>query len=143
ALSYSRHYSPHPAFITPFLFNDTATTEIYTLSLHDALPILRQTALETAADTRDARRVERHALLFGHPHRDRGKFGQEGGTAQRATTDAIPPQLFGLITGTDLAHLNADLQHASEVPDQATEIDPVCGGEIKDGLLTIKSKIHT
>src|SRR3712207_7142071 len=24
-----------------FLFNDTATTEIYTLSLHDALPILR------------------------------------------------------------------------------------------------------
>src|SRR3989339_284418 len=26
-------------FITFFFFNDTATTEIYTLSLHDALPI--------------------------------------------------------------------------------------------------------
>src|SRR5437762_11274820 len=25
-----------------FFFNDTATTEIYTLSLHDALPIFRQ-----------------------------------------------------------------------------------------------------
>src|SRR3712207_8843210 len=25
-----------------FFFNDTATTEIYTLSLHDALPILRE-----------------------------------------------------------------------------------------------------
>src|SRR2546430_10254757 len=25
-----------------FFFNDTATTEIYTLSLHDALPIYRQ-----------------------------------------------------------------------------------------------------
>src|SRR5258705_4038639 len=25
-----------------FFFNDTATTEIYTLSLHDALPILRK-----------------------------------------------------------------------------------------------------
>src|SRR2546425_7857208 len=25
--------------MTPFFFNDTATTEIYTLSLHDALPI--------------------------------------------------------------------------------------------------------
>ena len=24
-----------------FFFNDTATTEIYTLSLHDALPILK------------------------------------------------------------------------------------------------------
>src|SRR2546427_11580345 len=28
-----------------FFFNDTATTEIYTLSLHDALPILRQQVL--------------------------------------------------------------------------------------------------
>src|SRR3712207_6957506 len=27
-----------------FFFNDTATTEIYTLSLHDALPIFRQEA---------------------------------------------------------------------------------------------------
>src|SRR2546430_12492134 len=29
-------FSGHPFF---FFFNDTATTEIYTLSLHDALPI--------------------------------------------------------------------------------------------------------
>src|SRR2546429_6207445 len=29
-----------------FFFNDTATTEIYTLSLHDALPILGQSALD-------------------------------------------------------------------------------------------------
>src|SRR2546425_10342725 len=28
-----------------FFFNDTATTEIYTLSLHDALPIYRQSRL--------------------------------------------------------------------------------------------------
>src|SRR2546430_5090899 len=31
--------SPLPLFF--FFFNDTATTEIYTLSLHDALPICR------------------------------------------------------------------------------------------------------
>src|SRR5258708_40044421 len=30
----------HHAFCLFFFFNDTATTEIYTLSLHDALPIL-------------------------------------------------------------------------------------------------------
>src|SRR5438552_18223036 len=29
-----------------FFFNDTATTEIYTLSLHDALPIWREEALK-------------------------------------------------------------------------------------------------
>src|ERR1044072_5684349 len=28
--------------ISSFFFNDTATTEIYTLSLHDALPIYRR-----------------------------------------------------------------------------------------------------
>src|SRR5438552_13607392 len=31
-----------------FFFNDTATTEIYTLSLHDALPISNLQELETA-----------------------------------------------------------------------------------------------
>src|SRR5258708_11674615 len=34
----------HYSFFFFFFFNDTATTEIYTLSLHDALPISRQPA---------------------------------------------------------------------------------------------------
>src|SRR2546427_5493146 len=33
--------SPRDAIVFFFFFNDTATTEIYTLSLHDALPISR------------------------------------------------------------------------------------------------------
>src|SRR5699024_12824442 len=32
-------FPPHLLFFSFFFFNDTATTEIYTLSLHDALPI--------------------------------------------------------------------------------------------------------
>src|SRR2546429_6217817 len=32
-------YVPSTTFFSFFFFNDTATTEIYTLSLHDALPI--------------------------------------------------------------------------------------------------------
>src|SRR3712207_9288001 len=32
-------------FFIFFFFNDTATTEIYTLSLHDALPILKQSLI--------------------------------------------------------------------------------------------------
>src|SRR2546422_5368497 len=35
---YPSHY--RPSLFSFFFFNDTATTEIYTLSLHDALPIL-------------------------------------------------------------------------------------------------------
>src|SRR2546426_5143395 len=34
-------YSSYPLTPVFFFFNDTATTEIYTLSLHDALPISR------------------------------------------------------------------------------------------------------
>src|SRR3712207_7939582 len=33
-----------------FFFNDTATTEIYTLSLHDALPILLITSLKVRGE---------------------------------------------------------------------------------------------
>src|SRR2546428_1165546 len=39
---------PHWSFF--FFFNDTATTEIYTLSLHDALPIYDARVLHVRAD---------------------------------------------------------------------------------------------
>src|SRR3989441_3821157 len=47
---------PHPLF---FFFNDTATTEIYTLSLHDALPIFHLPAPLAPEDVvqREQRRV--------------------------------------------------------------------------------------
>src|SRR5258708_29655005 len=41
-----------PSSLFFFFFNDTATTEIYTLSLHDALPISRNTCLPAAAASR-------------------------------------------------------------------------------------------
>src|SRR5256884_331880 len=40
-----------------FFFNDTATTEIYTLSLHDALPISHQIARVVRKRSRVAHRV--------------------------------------------------------------------------------------
>src|ERR1017187_2112204 len=50
--------------MTIFFFNDTATTEIYTLSLHDALPIWKNsyasTVLTTGDDGPDRRGVVRH-----------------------------------------------------------------------------------
>src|SRR3712207_8486336 len=52
-----------------FFFNDTATTEIYTLSLHDALPIFWQRASCAARsrygalDAQQFRRAAVHALI--------------------------------------------------------------------------------
>src|SRR2546430_6905969 len=39
----------HRLLFSFFFFNDTATTEIYTLSLHDALPIYPKLSLPAAA----------------------------------------------------------------------------------------------
>src|SRR3712207_8912646 len=55
-----------------FFFNDTATTEIYTLSLHDALPISRQRRHTYA----QRRRRRLHRLRAGRrlgPGRRRGR----------------------------------------------------------------------
>src|SRR5436305_11983348 len=64
-----------------FFFNDTATTEIYTLSLHDALPISTidslptpssrrraATALARAASSRKVRSEEHTSELQSRPH---------------------------------------------------------------------------
>src|SRR3712207_8889091 len=45
-----------------FFFNDTATTEIYTLSLHDALPIFPGAPVGEAVVQRDDQGVEEHRL---------------------------------------------------------------------------------
>src|SRR6266540_6682916 len=47
-----------------FFFNDTATTEIYTLSLHDALPISPRRRRSASASCRYRRRLDRAACSF-------------------------------------------------------------------------------
>src|SRR2546422_5067305 len=50
-----------------FFFNDTATTEIYTLSLHDALPISPQLALRELDFSQLRNRNPPGAASFGSP----------------------------------------------------------------------------
>src|SRR2546422_11751816 len=70
---------PYPLLFFFFFFNDTATTEIYTLSLHDALPICRRPSLPVrlprrpsrpAADQREIRSRARHHPAAGPGARD-------------------------------------------------------------------------
>src|SRR6266498_5744910 len=61
-------------FVFFFFFNDTATTEIYTLSLHDALPIWRPPAgppncsPNSGSPTPAARSEEHTSELQSRPH---------------------------------------------------------------------------
>src|SRR6202007_3448484 len=69
------HETPRtPPRCTPvFFFNDTATTEIYPLSLHDALPICRElrSARQCAANGSvgiDRRRLDRKSTRLNSSH---------------------------------------------------------------------------
>src|SRR3712207_8620096 len=63
-----------------FFFNDTATTEIYTLSLHDALPILRFSRYDQfvvprarSGVDREQRRARRASRPFERSERQRDR----------------------------------------------------------------------
>src|SRR6266511_664451 len=80
-LFFMLYFYPMPLLLF-FFFNDTATTEIYTLSLHDALPIfldqlalggeghdLGLVALDAGGVGHGAQGLERPRLDDGHPER--------------------------------------------------------------------------
>src|SRR5438034_6037436 len=73
-----------------FFFNDPAPTEIYTLSLHDALPILGAPGLEEAAALRSAleklERVLGPDLLEGLTGRVEVGAGAHGARKDRKST---------------------------------------------------------
>src|SRR5256885_9279910 len=59
-----------PCLLFFFFFNDTATTEIYTLSLHDALPIFRRVPRVAVAAEDPRCRVLRPAPASVDPELD-------------------------------------------------------------------------
>src|SRR3989449_8233423 len=77
-------------YCTLFFFNDTATTEIYTLSLHDALPI--------SCGARPPRRTRHEATGAGPPRQRRwqrrrgGPGGGRGPTEGRDRVHRAKPQ---------------------------------------------------
>src|SRR6266850_3305107 len=77
-------------FIFFFFFNDTATTEIYTLSLHDALPIyIASLRFTPALVPKYANRPQSHAIWRCHasatvtPGQTRGRCSQIGSLWRR------------------------------------------------------------
>src|SRR6266436_9798608 len=83
----------HFFFVFFFFFNDTATTEIYTLSLHDALPIsLAAPVYDIAFDSK------RSALYLSQPQSQ-----QVAVLSTTTMTLQTPIALFGSPSGLDLS----------------------------------------
>src|SRR2546422_2991776 len=108
-----------------FFFNDTATTEIYTLSLHDALPIyhglllLRRRAArlphDRPCDRGPSRRRRPAALLRlgARPLRDGGRRLRRPGALGQGRAGA-PPHRRGALWGDVRAPgLGGDSRHAA------------------------------
>src|SRR5256884_8749369 len=58
-----------------FFFNDTATTEIYTLSLHDALPISKQVTVPIQALAEGTREVSSGNFDYQVPEQAQDELG--------------------------------------------------------------------
>src|SRR3712207_9530060 len=65
------HYRENHTICAIFFFNDTATTEIYTLSLHDALPIFVGDERQAVPETMDHAGLDR-----GFREDGRDRFGK-------------------------------------------------------------------
>src|SRR3712207_7289426 len=87
-----------------FFFNDTATTEIYTLSLHDALPISRVAGRLGGASSRPA----------GSGSESRPISWSGISVAARGTPTAAPrPQTAATTRGTDRESTRLNSSHAN------------------------------
>src|SRR3989441_7754716 len=90
-----------PAFVFPFFFfNDTATTEIYTLSLHDALPIyVGDAELEERGALDDALSASR--ILFTGQLDDEAAapLDLHDGLAGAELVDPCPHHFLGALNG--------------------------------------------
>src|SRR5206468_12413987 len=91
------HY--HPLLSHFFFFNATSTTEIYTLSLHDALPISDKVIVHGAVHLRavhqSRQRVGHHQFSFAHERIERREADRKS-TRLNSSHDQISYAVFCL-----------------------------------------------
>src|SRR5256885_16184542 len=108
-----------------FFFNDTATTEIYTLSLHDALPICHALERDTEAVV-----VKNGGKVLG---KVRHPFPTADFSSFLLQAQASKAKIIGL------ANAGADTTNAIK---QGAEVGIVKGGQQFAGLLVFISDVH-
>src|SRR3712207_1636737 len=115
-----------------FFFNDTATTEIYTLSLHDALPIFQEPLRKVASFTQMLQRRYEGRL---DERADRYiEFAVDGAKRmQDLINDLLAFSRVGRITGSrDRVHAGVLVERAT--PNLATALDEA-GAAVTTGEL--------
>src|SRR5256885_10050790 len=88
-----------------FFFNDTATTEIYTLSLHDALPILQTNCARLSSRNRDRKGRRAHRETRSTHRYLRNRQALVSGIAERQGLRSIRSNLDRKSTRLNSSHL--------------------------------------
>ena len=104
--------------------------------------LVLQTAHETPAGARDLGGVEGEALGLGHLDGDGLKVVQEAAAAEGPPADPQSAQHLGLVPHTDLAQLDAGVEHAGQILHQGPEIHPALAGKEKEDLIAVKVVLH-
>src|SRR2546430_12976656 len=91
-----------------FFFNDTATTEIYTLSLHDALPISEKFKTRVAVIL-DSRRDARHVRTSGLCKKE--KSVDRKSTRLNSSHSQISYAVFCLKKKKNTYHIEVRIEH--------------------------------
>src|SRR5256885_2114456 len=124
-------HSFHSLFFFFFFFNDTATTEIYTLSLHDALPILHAHhnggGRQDAGNARDG---HQHAPDEGVHHLQRRDIDHDaaGARARDALGQVVLERQRRLVLHVDLDGNQQHIAHAQDWNAVHGWLTPVSGG---------------
>src|SRR2546428_9553431 len=78
-----------PRLLFFFFFNDTATTEIYTLSLHDALPIFRSRGISSRGSCAGVDRCVRGSWKRGSRSCDSPQRSEEHTSELQSRSDLV------------------------------------------------------
>src|SRR2546427_617 len=108
---------------TFFFFNDTATTEIYTLSLHDALPISRPSPSPQTSETASCTAAVPSAAVRSSPNR-KSAGAAPATTAPEQSTDAPHPHTASQIAATSLSECRPPSPGSAATDDRSARASP-------------------
>ena len=107
------------------------------LGLDVAVNLVVEAALQLGALASQLLGIERDVLETGRTGRYRYKALHPGGAAEFAAARTDAAYATGLLTGTDLLHLDAHAEHFGQHLDELAEIYALIGNVVEDGLVAI------
>jgi hypothetical protein len=100
--------------------------------------LIAKTALQPAAKTRQPGRVQVEILPFGHLDGNWFETVQPRRAAERPPARPIAAEHFGLVTGTNLTHLNSGVEFRGELTHELPEIDAPVSREVENQPRAVK-----